>query len=372
MTAQDYDYPHMPSIRKARLVISNDAYITLSDLYVPALKKELMALINSLNETDTLYNKNMSEASTALKTGAVSSYSKAIEKLKEKGDGDQEAIKEHEKSLKDELEKYKKDITDHRDKLTEKLSTFSTVKLSDNTTELAFLDRQRKALVDTLPADQAELTSLRAEKKDLDKAIREFESTTFIDRLRPIIQELDKTLGGGGESSTAGTAEGNTAGTAAGTTAGKTIAPSLPSFAIPEESKKLVKGGIAVASKILDIVNEKIKYDNLIDARKKIKKDIENLQKSMSEIQKKVDVIDDNKDQLMVLLEVVEPKKNYVKESEKITNSFTLFLDHIFPAGKDLDKQDDLLAASKDWVKNCPLFNKYLSDVQYYWLRSGV
>ena len=74
----------------------------------------------------------------------------------------------------------------------------------------------------------------------------------------------------------------------------------------------------------------------------------------------------------MVLLEVVEPKKNYVKESEKITSSFTLFLDHIFPAGKDLDKQDDLLSASKEWIENCPLFNKYLSDVQYYWLRSGV
>jgi hypothetical protein len=330
---------------------------------MPALKVELRGLLESLRLTDDVFNSSITQAAGMLRVESVKSYLDGIAI-----GGSKEMVDIVLGELRQTLDKFRVGVVTCRDSLFHQSASFSVVKISDNTLEFSALNKHRKALLDGLPEDEAQLTDMRSEKKDLDRAIREYQSSTFIDRLMPIVQELQDSLGeggGGGESSTHVVKE-----KSADEKKDEKSVPDSQGFVIPEMAKKIVRVGVSIASKVLSIVNDKIKYGDLLEARNKLKNKIESLQGSMSDAQKKVDVVDDKLEQLMILGEVVEPRVGYLKEASQITDSFTVFINLVFPYGKDLNKKDDLIEVGKQWVEKCPGFNKYLTDVQFNWLRT--
>lgn len=172
----------------------------------------------------------------------------------------------------------------------------------------------------------------------LEKAILEYQSRTFIDRGEPIIEELKTTVTG---------------------------AIDKPS----EKAKNAVKAGMNIAHKLLNILNEHLKYTHLVEARDKLAGEIGIRQAQMNFEQHQVNIIDDKKSQLMALLDVIEPRMLYVIEGKKTIDMIVKLINVVFSTNSDLNSKEGLISMTNKLLENFPKFPAHIDSIAFYWLR---
>jgi len=324
-----------PNILKARILIREYANIKLSNAYIPALSQEFQSIKISLDDADRVFNESLSNVSSILDDSEIRDYLKVL-----KSNVKESTIIPFKKELKKALETLKSELEALTRRMKATLGNFETATISDYSGELSTLESERIKLLSNLPSDQKKLSTLREQYDVLEKAIIEFQSKTFIDRGQPIFDELQKAV---------------------------TEVVDQPS----EKTKTAVKAGMNIAQSLLNIANENLKYNNLIEARDKLSGEINIWQSQMNYEQKQVNIIDDKKSQLMALFDIIDPRKLYVVESQKIIDTLTKLITHVFFINSDLTTTEGLVAVADKLLENYPAFPDHIDSLAYYWLRDA-
>lgn len=350
MVAYIYETPNLPVIRKARIIASNQALVTSSDVYITALGEELKRLNTAIGECDKEINGVLSDIPALIKFADVSKYLKLI-------GGDQGEV--YKAELANSLKRCFDEVSAVKKRCVDRVFEVETVTLSDTSRIIEQLTKERDVLAKNLPENKKELIQLRADKIKLDDALLEYETTSFIDRLLPVLKSLEESV----------TAEEQHS-------SDQAEDKKVVTHRVPETVKATIKLALAIASRVLGILNEVIKYDDLRKTRQNLVADIEKKQQVLSEAEKKIDAITDKIESINILKAVEEPRRNYVSEAGKVSQSIIHFLSAAFPIlvgqtiSEFLSDSKRLEDAGNALVNEGAPLVDYCNGVQGYWLRS--
>lgn len=345
-----YKVPELPMIRKARIISSDQALVTSSDVYIKELGEELKRLNAAINTCDTEINSALSLIPVKLKIADVKKYLDAFQSTNYevyKGD------------LKASLVRCFNEMYPLQKSCVDRLLNVETVTLSDTSRITEDLRKENSILLKDMPDDKKELLQLKADKAKLDQAILEYETSTFIDRIQPALKALEESFSVTEQISSEDSKD------------VKTV-----KSGVPESIKSVIRLGVSVAAQALGIINSIIKYDDLRKARRELVDKISTKQSNMTALEIKVDAITDKLEQLNILASVKEPRRQYVLEAGKVSQSFVHFVGAVFPLGVDqtisdyLSDSTHLLVSGKKLVSDAPILINYCNKVQPYWLRS--
>jgi len=332
MTTPSFISPDMTLIRDSRETIRYQAIIGSADLYIEALRNELLNLNAGITETDLLVSNTLTSSIIALQTEELSDTLEAVRALtsSEQNTASKEIIEFYSKTA-------NKLIVMCIDKLEELRGTLSNgvfsvrhSTISNNRFRLAELAEVRTSLSNELDIEKVPLEGLFDDEKTLNEAIRLFESLTYIDRLKPLLKQLTGLIG--------------------------TQPETLQTAAM--------KAGLEVANKLLDEANELIKYQGLIKARNTLRVRLMERQARVTSLQAQLNDNDKKTKQLRDTQKVIEPRNIYADETNKIVDSLSLFLDVVTqPAQGDVQKKGDRLIA------HAKALLPHLKSLKGQWLR---
>ena len=332
MTTLSFISPDMTLIRNSRETIRYQAIIGSADLYIEALRNELLNLNAGITETDLLVSNTLTSSIIALQTEELGDTLEAVRALtsSEQNTASKEIIEFYSKTA-------NKLIVMCIDKLEELRGTLSNgvfsvrhSTISNNRFRLAELAEVRTSLSNELDIEKVPLEGLFDDEKTLNEAIRLFESLTYIDRLKPLLKQLTGLIG--------------------------TQPETLQTAAM--------KAGLEVANKLLDEANELIKYQGLIKARNTLRVRLMERQARVTSLQAQLNDNDKKTKQLRDTQKVIEPRNIYADETNKIVDSLSLFLDVVTqPAQGDVQKKGDRLIA------HAKALLPHLKSLKGQWLR---
>ena len=332
MTTLSFISPDMTLIRNSRETIRYQAIIGSANLYIEALRKELLNLNAGITETDLLVSNTLTSSIIALQTEELGDTLEAVRALtsSEQNTASKEIIEFYSKTA-------NKLIVMCIDKLEELRGTLSNgvfsvrhSTISNNRFRLAELAEVRTSLSNELDIEKVPLEGLFDDEKTLNEAIRLFESLTYIDRLKPLLKQLTGLIG---------------------------TQPETPQTAA-------MKAGLEVANKLLDEANELIKYQGLIKARNTLRVRLMERQARVTSLQAQLNDNDKKTKQLRDTQKVIEPRNIYADETNKIVDSLSLFLDVVTqPAQGDVQKKGDRLIA------HAKALLPHLKSLKGQWLR---
>ncbi|MGL6241934.1 alpha-xenorhabdolysin family binary toxin subunit B [Pseudomonas sp.] len=329
MTTPSYTAPDMSIIRDSREAIRYQAIIGSADLYLEALRNELIKLNTNITETDLIASGTLTSALISLDTTALSETLEALITLAagEVNEQTKSAIDSYTKIARQLISLCTDNLDEEQTKLSNAIYSVRYSPISNNRFKIAELMEARALLATELAKEKPPVDKLLEDEKVLNEAINLFEKLTIIDRLKPLLEQLVGMIGG---------------------------QPDTPQTAV-------MKAGLVVANKFLDEANELIKYQDLIKARTTLRvrlKDrqarLDSLVTQMSDNDKKVKQLNDTK-------KVIEPRDSYADETSKIVDALSLFLEAI--------GDNDVIKKGQKLIEQAKPFARFLQNLKGQWQR---
>lgn len=332
MTTQTFITPDIELIRASREAISYQATTGSARLYIEALKRELLVLNSEIGKADQLISNTLAKATVALDTDELGEELEALTALNnhELNDEIRKAIDAHSSNVSHLMKGCTSQIQTYQNAMSNSLFEVKTATISDNKYRLDELDEGRTRLNKELETEKQPLEQLKTDRDVLNAAIRIFESLTFIDRLKPLLEQLTGLIGG---------------------------KPETPETAA-------MKAGLIVANKFLDEANELIKYTDLIKARTTVQTRMTQRMTRVISLETQIKDNEVKTKQLNDTQKVIEPRKSYVSEAGKIVESLGTFLKAVTPAQKD-----DVLTNGNLLMAQAGALSDYLEEIRGVWLR---
>jgi hypothetical protein len=329
MTTPSYTAPDMSIIRDSRETIRYQAIIGSADLYIEALRNELNKLNTEVSATDLVASGTLTSAIVSLDTTALNETLEALSVL---------SAGEINPQTKSAIESYSKIarqlISLCTDKLDEAQTTLSDAiysvrysPISNNRFKIAELVEAREVLAAELEKEKPPMDKFLEDEKVLNEAISLFESLSFIDRLKPLFEQLTGMIG---------------------------TQPETPQTAA-------MKAGLVVAKKFLDEANELIKYQDLIKARTTLRVRLKDRQDRVASLVAQISDNDKKVKQLNDTKKVIEPRDSYADETSKIVDALSQFLEAI--------TDNDVIKKGQKLIAQAKPFTLYLENLRGQWLR---
>jgi hypothetical protein len=332
MTLDNYTLPNFDRIRESREAIRYQAIIGSANLYIDALNDELIGLNAAVSNTDQLVANAVTSAITALETGDLHENLQALKFLKNGVANTQteDAIKRYSTIIMQLMELCTEKMSQLHAELNTGVFNVQSISITNNRFRLEELAEATQIIDKELNAEQEPLENLIKDEAVLNLAISEFEKQTFIDRLKPLLEQLKTLIGN---------------------------KPQTPETAA-------IEAGMIVAIKFLDEANELIKYQDLIKARNIIQTRITQRKERVSYLERQLRENANKTRQLNDTQNVLPHQQTYVSESKKLTNALSTFLDAIMPSAND-----EILARGERLLEYSPPLLIYMNTVQSHWIR---
>lgn len=332
MTTPSYVTPDFTLIRESRESIRYQSIVGSANLYIKALSDELVGLNAAVSSTDQLVANAITSAITALETEDLHENLEALAALtgREANEGVKNAIKQYSRTANQLMELCTSQIAKLYTQLQNGVFNVQSITISNNRFRLAELADKQVSLNKELTTEQMPLDALRSDEDILNEAIKVFEKVTFIDRLKPLLEQLTTLIGN---------------------------KPETPETAA-------MKAGLIVANKFLDEANELTKYRDLLKARQIIQARINQRQERVTSLKAQLRDVNDKTRQLNDTQKVVPHQQVYVHEANKLVESLSAFLKSGKPAANE-----DMLATGNRLIKECHALRAYMNVLQGRWMR---
>ncbi|MGE8148233.1 alpha-xenorhabdolysin family binary toxin subunit B [Pseudomonas frederiksbergensis] len=332
MTTPSYVTPDFALIRESRESIRYQSIVGSANLYIKALSDELVGLNAAVSSTDQLVANAITSAITALETEDLHENLEALAVLtgREANEDVKNAIKQYSKTANLLMELCTSQIAKLYTQLQNGVFNVQSITISNNRFRLAELADKQVSLNKELTTEQVPLDALRGDEDILNEAIKVFEKLTFIDRLKPLLEQLTKLMGD---------------------------KPETPEAAA-------MKAGLIVANTFLDEANELTKYRDLLKARQIIQARIDQRQERVTSLKAQLRDINDKTRQLNDTQKVVPHQQVYVHEANKLVESLSAFLTSGKPAANE-----GMLANGNRLIGQCHALRTYLNVLQGRWMR---
>jgi len=322
--------PNMRIVKDCRDTIIYNTTIKLSNISNSTIRSDLAALAQYLRSVDQAVNNAIRKVIEVLKTDEVG------DALSDYEDIDDPAVKQaYQNSLKQILTKIKEDID--RVKTEAQTPTFNlkTMSLTSNKNKLAELvtTNSNLQLISKTEKNEVYYDELLKQQYVLNESIKLFEGQSFFDRASPIIDQLENLANDASDS--------------------------------PANFKKtLTKEGIAIAKKVLKLVDDRIKYADMVMARLDIIKKIDERDKRADHVDQQIKACFEETTQLEEFEQLRDIKSEYVQEIEKIFASFNSFIDVVF-SGTPTSTKD----IADRFLANASPLRTYSERLFQEWLR---
>src|SRR5476649_2395336 len=323
MSTQHYVTPDFALVRDSRESIRYQSIVGSSNLYIKALSNELVGLNAAVSSTDQLVANAITSAITVLETEDLQENLEALAVLnaREADASVKNAIKIYSKTANQLMELCTDQISNLHSTLQIGVFNVQSITISNNRFRLAELADKQVSLDKELSAEQVPLNALRGDEDILNEAIKVFEKVSFIDRLKPLLEQLTALIGN---------------------------KPETPETAA-------MKAGLIVANKFLDEANELTKYRDLLKTRQIIQTRIDQRQERITSLKTR---------QLNDTQKVVPHREVYVREAGKLVDSLAAFLKAVMPS-----RNEDMLSIGNRLIEHCQALRAHMNVLQGRWMR---
>ncbi|MEO6680677.1 MAG: alpha-xenorhabdolysin family binary toxin subunit B [Pseudomonas sp.] len=332
MTTPSYIAPDFALIRDSRESIRYQSIVGSANLYIKALSDELVALNATVSNTDQLFANAITSAITALETEDLHENLEALAVLtgREADERVKSAIKMYSTTANQLMEMCTGQIAQLHTQLQNGVFNVQSITISNNRFRLAELADRQVGLDKELSAEQLPLDALRSDEDILNEAIKVFEKVSFIDRLKPLLEQLTALIGD---------------------------KPETPETAA-------MKAGLIVANKFLDEANELTRYRDLLKARQIIQTRIDQRQARVSSLKTQLQDVHDKTRQLNDTQKVLPHRQAYVLEASKLVEALAAFLKAVMPS-----RNEDMLSIGNRLIEQCQALRAYMNVLQGRWMR---
>ncbi|RON54618.1 alpha-xenorhabdolysin family binary toxin subunit B [Pseudomonas frederiksbergensis] len=332
MSTPAYVAPDFALIRDSREAIRYQSIVGSANLYIKALSDELIGLNAAVSSTDQLFANAITSAITALETQDLHENLEALAVLtgREADAGVKNAIKLYSTTANQLMELCTSQIAQLHTQLQHGLFNVQSITISNNRFRLAELADKQVGLDEELSAEQVPLDTLRDDEDILNEAIKVFEKQSFIDRLKPLLEQLMALIGD---------------------------KPETPQTAA-------MKAGLIVANKFLDEANELTQYRDLLKARQIIQTRIDQRQARVTSLNAQLRDVHDKTRQLNDTQKVVPHQQVYVREADKLVAALSAFLKAVMPSSNE-----DMLSTGNRLIGQSQALHAYMNVLQGRWMR---
>lgn len=318
--------PNMMTVADCRAAIKYNANIKLSTFDINVLRTDLQALANYLQSVDQNANDVLRKLHDSLDTDTIAG---ALDDASE-----EDAPSEYAAELKTHLSNRSQGITRLRAELNTPLYTLETMNLTDNKYRIRELESTKTKLhsLATKENNEEQYDALLRKKKSLDQAIELYQGQTLYDRLKPVLDEVEKTV--------------------------DAVADSPANY-----KKALIKQGVQATKALLTSLNAEVKYDDMCNAREELEKKITARKARKNSLADELYMYFNEINQLEDFESLRSIKEEYVTQVKHIIEAFDAFIKEVF-TGTDQN------AIATRFVTSAPLFRTYADELFAKWLRT--
>lgn len=303
---------------------------TLSGIYLPILGEQLNDLTKEIAATDAQAHRTITLVPTILQSEEIQHYSTVIATLllstptAEKKAAIESYSTEIKKLIDDailSILKFSKDLSDS-------LTNLKAVTLSDNSFRISELQQALDAATLQLPGENSAIEQLLKNEAELNEAIKVIEATDTFTVLKELLLTVEQ----------------------------------LTNINMAAPKVALVQAGIKAAARVLGLIENTIKYDNLIAARREVQKRLDARRSNLLRINEDIKTLHGRKTQLTELQTVPISRNAYALEINTLVDSINKFLDitHFNAPG-------DLNELVKAFVEHSNVYSKHLTDLRKAW-----
>lgn len=328
-TSFQYPAPDMKNTKESREAL-NYKIRTLSTIYLPVLREQLKSLQEEINSTDEQALSTLTLIPTVLPIEEIQYFHTAIENLKPgtPTPEQQEAIDSFYKEIKTLIESGTSETLKLLNALNNNLTNLKAVTLSDNQYRIKELETSISNATPYIPEEKGAIARLEKNESELTAAIKLIEATDTFSVIKEFLLTAEKLAG---------------------------LNLSAPQV-------ELVKAGIAAAGKILNLISDRIKYDDLIKARSEIQKRLDDRRRNLARINQDIQTLQNHKNQLEEFQSVQTPRESYTQELSILADAINKFLKIT-----KYDRAEDLDSVVKRFIEQSDVFMEHLNSLHGQW-----
>lgn len=324
-----YPSPDMKKIKQNRDELHYKIR-TLSTVYLPVLSEQLTSLLEELNSIDKQALSTLTLLPTVLPISEIQRFYTTIEnlKLKPSSPEQQEAIDSFYEEINSSIKIGTSEVSKLATILNNNLVNLKAVTLSDNQYRIKELEASISNISPNVAELESDIEKLVIDESELNSAIKLIEATDTFSLIKELFLTAEKLAG---------------------------LNLSAPQI-------ELVKTGISVAGKILNLISDRIKYGNLIEARRQIQARLDGRRENLARINKDIKTLQDQKNQLVEFQSVQTPREVYTNEISTLVDAAYKFLEI-----NEYDAADDFNSVVKRFIEQSNIFSKHLKNLRQEW-----
>lgn len=326
-----FQYP-TPDIKKIKQTREELDYKigALSTVYLPVLGEQLTSLRSEINSIDNQALNTLTLLPSALPISEVQRLHTIIENLKLEPSTPEknEAIDSYYQEINSSIESGTSEVLDFATILNNNLSNLKAVTLSDNQYRIKDLETDISNISPHITKAENDIEQLVTDESELNKAIKLIEAMDTFSLIKEFFLTAEKLAG---------------------------LNLSAPQV-------ELVKAGIAAAGKILNLISDKIQYDNLIEARRQIQGRLDDRSRNLTRINQDTKILQDQKKQLVEFQSVQTPREAYTNEISTLVDAVFKFLEIT-----KHDAGDDFSSVVKRFIEQSNIFIKHMNNLRQEW-----
>ncbi|RAI71243.1 hypothetical protein DOZ80_05200 [Pseudomonas fluorescens] len=324
-----YPAPDMKKIKKNRDELHYKIR-TLGTIYLPVLGEQLTSLLNEINAIDDQALRTLTLLPTVLPISEIQRFHTTIENMKlEPSTPDQEeAIASFYQEINSLIESGTSEVSKLATGLNNNLVNLKAVTLSDNQYRIKEIEASISNISPNISAEEKAIEKLEKDESELNTAIKLIEATDTFELIKELLLTAEKLAG---------------------------LNLSAPQV-------ELVKAGLAVAGKLLNLISDKIKYGNLIDARRQIQERLDDRRQNLARINQDVKNLQDRKNQLVEFQSAQTPREIYTNEISTLVDAIYKFLEI-----NEHSAADDFSSVVKRFIEQSNIFITHLNNLRQEW-----
>lgn len=328
-TPFQYPAPDMKKIKQSRDELHYKIR-TLSTVYLPVLGEQLTSLLAETNSVDKQTLSTLTLLPMALPISEVQRFHAIIEclKLEPSSTEQQEAIDSFYEEINSSIESGTLEVSKLATTLNNNLANLKALPLSDNQYRIKELEASISNISPHITEEEKTIENLVNDESELNTAIKLIEATDSFTLLKEFFLTAEKLAG---------------------------LNLSTPQV-------ELVKAGISAAGKILNLISDKIKYDNLIEARRQIQVRLDDRRRNLACINQDIKILQDRINQLVEFQSVQTPREIYTNEISTLVDAIYKFLEI-----NEHGAADDFSSVVKRFIEQSNIFIKHLNNLRQEW-----
>lgn len=303
---------------------------SLSDVYLQAKGEKLASLLGDLGHVDKQALDALNLLPAILITEGLEGLFLALAEVRQKPLSEEAAghLDQIVQATRLQRNRMLTEVSERARALDHALGNFAAATVSDVEHLIAPVEAAVAQIDACIVTDEKPLASLIEQETAINALIGAVESVSFIDRLKPLVQSLEQ----------------------------------LAEIDPQNTQAHAMRAGVSGVANILGLSRESLRYNDLIDARERLQRQLDGLRPSACETYARRKVEARKLEQLQQLQAIDSPKRAYTHEFGKLLEALNSFL-----GLNRIEAADDVEPRTAQFIEHARMLGGYLNELRRDW-----